>query len=1207
MYLKRIDISGFKSFPDPTTIVFDRGVTSVVGPNGCGKTNILDAIRWVLGEQRPRLLRGGRMEEVIFSGTRQRPPLNMAEITLLVDNRSGRLPVPYTEVAVSRRLFRSGESEYLINKTQCRLKDVHDLLADTGFGSHSYSVIGQGMIDSLLSDNPEDRRFLFEEAAGISKYKERKKEALNKLKATDNDLVRVNDIRHEVEIRVKDLRVQVFRAKRYKKISDQLTGIEWKQLLGGYRRCEQELAEIKAEYDRTQLELDQHQAELTHAETELEESRRDLNAAEAQAAEISEALNTAVTAAHQAETELVRDRERRDNLAQTIERLTNEIAEQNNNQSRWTVELTDLRRKAEELAQKKQTHETKLREIEAGFQAEDRKLSQIRTAREEVAGHVRDGERRYGQHHADLAYRAEQAEARAAEKAELTARLQQSESEKAELEEGLSRDNTRKDELAAAMASTGNHLATVEAELIVNEKKTAALNEQLTRCEKETSSRQAQADTLSGIVARGEGLGRGTEAILQNKELFDGGVDGWAQRISAPPEMTAALEAALAGAIGALWCETPEVADQVRRYLQENEVGQAFLWDPSLPVPQTSTWERPPVDNEGFRGWLIDHCQIDADIRPMAEVLLFSVMLADTAENARQIFCRFSGEYAVVALDGVAYIPPGLVYSGHGGATVLGRTELLAQLEKDIGADEERLRRLQDEQQNLHSVRAELDTSAHELRREKERLFAELNALELVIGRAQAKYSEVERRVAELSGQLEKVVAGLAEAESRRREAEEGKHEWESSRQELVDRLARAEQELEDQEIRHRAALNVLNEERMAGVELSGQVERLSEEIDRKDELLVQNARDREERSRQKEHSSAEKERLSASITEREALWADLLTEKDRLSEQRNVALRELDKQKEVFTVREKSVRSRRVHRDEAETIRHRSEIRRSESRGKMEQLKQRAGEKFDKNPEDLRAETQQVAAEVKVSPEDIAELKAKLERIGPVNLLALEEYEKEKSRLEFLNAQIGDLHNAKTALNKTINELNQTAGERFLATFESARLNFQSVFTDLFQGGEADVRLADPENPLESPIEIYARPRGKKALGIRHLSGGERALTAIGMLFGLYLVKPSPFCILDEVDAPLDDANTGRFLRLVERFKVKTQFVIITHNKLTMESADNLYGVTMEQPGVSRVVSVRLNPNQPEDEILFLAVRRQETMVSVTDGEPDV
>jgi chromosome segregation protein len=1205
VYLKRIDISGFKSFPDPTTIIFNRGVTSVVGPNGCGKTNILDAIRWVLGEQRPRLLRGGRMEEVIFSGTRQRPPLNMAEVTLMIDNRSGRLPVSYTEVAVSRRLFRSGESEYLINKTPCRLKDVYELLADTGFGSHSYSVIGQGMIDSLLSDNPEDRRFLFEEAAGISKYKARKKEALNKLKATDNDLVRVGDIRNEVETRVKELRVQVFRAKRYKKISDQLAGIEWERLLGEYRQHERELTEIKTDYDQAQLELDKHQSELTHAETDLEQSRLELSTAEAQAAEISEALNAAVESAHQAETELVRDRERLDNLTRTITRLANEIAEQNKNDTRWTADLADLRRQARELADGDLGHKNKLQNVETRYQEEDRKLGRIRATREDLADRVRDGERRYGQYRADLTHRAEQAQTRAMEKEELATRLQQSESEKSELEQILSRHNSQKNRLTDELESTSARLATTEAELTANEKKTIALNEQLNRCENDISGRQAQADTLAGIVARGEGLGQGAEAILKIKDSFPGGIDGWAQRISAPSEITAALEAALASAIGALWCETPEVADQIRRYLQENEVGRACLWDPSLPVPQTSTWTRPPVDNEGFRGWLIDHCQIDAGIRPMAEVLLFSVMLADSAENARQIFCRFSGEYTVVALDGTAYIPPGLVYSGRGGATVLGRTELLAQLEKDLTADKKRLQELQNEHQKLQSTRAELATSARELHLEKERLTTELNTLELEIGRAQARQFEVERRISELIGQLEKVKTGLTEAENRRREAEESQRKWESSRQELVDHLAGADRELEAQETNYRVALNILNEERMAGVELSGRVERLAEEIDHKEELLAQNTQAREERIRGKEQSAAEKERLNASITERETLWADLLAEKDRLSEQRNAALHERDAQKESFTAREKTVRTRRAHRDEAETIRHRSEIKRSESAGKIEQLEHRAAEKFNKNPENLKSEAQKITAEAAVSDEDIAALKARLERIGPVNLLALEEFEKEKSRLEFLTTQIDDLDSAKTSLNKTINELNRTAGERFLATFEAARLNFQSVFTDLFQGGEADVRLADPENPLESPIEIYARPRGKKALGIRHLSGGERALTAIGMLFGLYLVKPSPFCILDEVDAPLDDANTSRFLRLVERFKTKTQFVTITHNKLTMESADNLYGVTMEQPGVSRLVSVRLNPDQPEDEILFTTVRREEAAVSTRDNEP--
>jgi chromosome segregation protein len=386
-----------------------------------------------------------------------------------------------------------------------------------------------------------------------------------------------------------------------------------------------------------------------------------------------------------------------------------------------------------------------------------------------------------------------------------------------------------------------------------------------------------------------------------------------------------------------------------------------------------------------------------------------------------------------------------------------------------------------------------------------------------------------------------------------------------------------------------------LNEKRMAGVELAGRIERLTEEIDRTEELLAQNSQTLADRNREKEQSLIEARRLTESIAARETSWSELLAEKDRLSGQRNVELADLDRKKEHFDIREKAVRGRRKERDESEAIQHRWEMQRAEINNTIDRLQQRATERFRKDIETLQQAAAELPPETTISGDDIAELKTKLERIGPVNLLALEEYEREKERLEFLQAQVKDLDSAKAALRKTIGELNQTAGERFLATFESARLNFQNVFTDLFQGGEADVRMTDPENPLESPIEIFARPRGKKALGIRHLSGGERALTAIAMLFGLYLVKPSPFCILDEVDAPLDDANTGRFLRLLNRFKSNTQVVIITHNKLTMESADNLYGVTMEQPGVSRLVSVRLNPDRPEGETLFTLGERNE------------
>ena len=1197
MYLKRLDISGFKSFPDPTTVIFNRGITVIVGPNGCGKTNILDALRWVLGEQRPRLLRGGRMEEVIFTGTRQRPPLNMAEVTLIVDNHAGRLALPYTEVSVTRRLFRSGESEYLLNNAACRLKDITGLFADTGMGSHSYSVIGQGMIDSLLSDNPEDRRFLFEEAAGISRYKARKKEALHKLEATEHDLLRVHDVRREVEQRVAALRVQVHRAKRYKRVSDQLAGIEWEQLVSEYRRHERELAAVLEEYNRAANVVASRDAELARTEADLELARLELAAAETQAAELSESLSRAVTAAHEAETELVRDRERRENLQATIDRLTKEIAERTARNGEWIAQSAAMRAQAEDLAVRRQEHEAGLQESERCFSEENDRLGETRAAREALVERLRDGEQAYGRHQADLAYRTELADARANEKGELSNTLTRLELEQGEVSTTLARVQQRRDDLARELDIVNGNLAEAEREIVAAQETEAALAQELGQCEKEVAALQAQVDTLAGVVSRGEGLGQGAEAVLRQRERLTGAVEGWAQRISTPADKKAALEAALAGWLGALWCETPEVAEQVLHLLQQDQRGQAALWDPSL--PRAGSGERAIVTDEGFRGWLVDDCHVEPDMRPMAEALLGSVILADSSQSARRVFCGLEGKYPVVSLDGTAFIPPGLVCAGTGGTSVLGRGHLLVQLRDNLLAKTQRQSELGEAHRAAVARSSDLRRSAGEYAQQRERLSADLGGVEVDLGRAQATAAELERRRVELHRHVEKVDTELVLARKKEQAAVESRRDWEEDRQRLAEQLARAEEHLAEQEVRYRAALNRLNEQRMAGVGLSGRVERLNEDRARTAELLEHNARALADRSRESEDSRAELARLIERIAAHEALWARLLTEKDCLSEQRNAALGVLDGKRELFAAREKDVKARRKERDDADAERHRWEMKRAEVSATVDQAARRAADRFGKSREELRTAAEQLQPERTISDDDIFALKTKLERIGPVNLLALEEYERERERLDFLDAQIGDLDRAKAALRQTISELNHTAGERFMETFGAARLHFQNVFTELFQGGEADVRLAEPENPLESPIEIFARPRGKKPLGILHLSGGERALTAIAMLFGLYLVKPSPFCILDEVDAPLDDANTVRFLRLLERFKGHTQFAVITHNKLTMERGDHLYGVTMEQPGVSRLVSVRLNPNEPEGEDLFLPVRLAQNEVS--------
>ncbi len=1203
MYLRRLDLSGFKSFPDPTTILFDRGITAVVGPNGCGKTNILDAIRWALGEQRPRLLRGGKMDEVIFSGTRQRPPLNMSEVILVLDNGEGRLPLPYDEVSVARRLFRSGESEYLLNKATCRLKDIHDLFSDTGLGAHSYSVIGQGMIDSLLSENPDDRRFLFEEAAGISKYKSRKKEALNKLKGTEADLLRVQDVRAEVEKRVKELRVQVARAKRHKKLTDKLAASEWIRLIGKYGDCQERIAEINRDSAEATLELEKYQAALTEDESALIELQEQLAAAESAAKEVSDQLANAVNAAHQAEKSLVQQRERRDHLQDTIERLTSEIASRTDNRERFGQNLQEIQQELRELRERQATHEEALQEAERAFDEEEQRLAAVRETKERLSATVSENERKFGELQADLTLRREQIEQWESERSDVEVTLTEARAE-------AKRYAERHTQLAQEMETTEQtlqqrnaRLEQLQDEQSLTRKKFEALTAQVGDIEKSLAGLQAQVSTLEEMVARGGGLGPGTEAVLEARETFPGVVDAWVQRISTNEELTPALEAVLAGVTGALWCDSQETAAAVEEFATRKATGRVGIWDPSLPIPNTPTWDRPPVDDAGFQGWLLDFCQMDAAVRPMAAALLFSVILASTKDAARRIFCHFAGQYPVVSRDGTAFIPPGLIYAGTGETSVTGRVDLLESLKDEIEKQSTKLQSTSEELQSVRDQLSALEDSIHQATGERDETARRVDQLTIEVNRTETLLSESNRRVGEMEGRSTKLTAAITTAQERCTQAETEQTNWQRDRSTLAEELATATNEFSEHETQYRAALNTLNERRMAGIELKGLIERTTQNAQRTEETLEENKTLLTDRTREKERAVAEQEQLTASITQQEAEWTELLAKRDALTEERNAALRRVDEIHEQVTRQEKEVRQQRSRRDEAESTVQEWRVKLSENQVTLEHITRVAAEQFRKSPDDLTRALEEEPGQP-LTDDEIIDLKAKIERIGAVNLLALEEYERERERLDFLESQIKDLHEAQVSLNKTINELNRTAGERFLVTFESARLNFQSVFTDLFQGGEADVRLEDPDNPLESPIEIFARPRGKKALGIRHLSGGERALTAIGMLFGLYLVKPSPFCILDEVDAPLDDANTVRFLRLVERFKPSTQFVIITHNKLTMEHADNLYGVTMEHPGVSRVVSVRLNPETERDDTVYAPLRRDEKPVVIIEDE---
>lgn len=1170
MYLKRIELHGFKTFPDLTEVVLSPGITSVVGPNGCGKSNLMDAVRWVLGEQRARILRGGKMEDVIFGGTPQRPGMSASEVTLIIDNQAGGLPTEFTEVSITRRLDRSGDSEYRLNGVPCRLKDINDLLLDTGMGSHGYAVIQAAMIDAILSENPEERRFLFEEAAGVSKYKVRQKAALRKMEATEQDLLRLTDLKNEVATRVRSLARQKGMAERHRHLRDKWKAVDLSLALREYKLRLERASTLQSEHQKAREESVTLSAQVDTLEIEWQSLRVALDEAERSAQAAADRLTEATKALHDHKTESIRWEDRHRHLQEDSQRIAERqqglaerqaelekrrgLAEYEANNARAARELIQDRITKVELAfrEARETvarHSEALRTIEAEHTKIEHAYLRLTSQREAWAHRREDALRQRDQ----LRERREKQNAIVAQAQTEVDRLTQ------EFEAQRAAHNTLDEAYAQADAEVGGW----------DSERTRLSEESRHRAERRSELHSGR-DLITTLIERGEGLGQAASHILSDSR-WSRRVTGWIDRLHPHPEWRRAVESALAGRLGALWCDDPTAVNELIEHLASGDHGRATILDPTL---CGVTSPRSPIADNDFKGWLSEKVDCDSNDRPSVDAMLGAIATASDAVAARRIYSSQQGQIGVVTSDGTFFTPPGIVQAGAESAEPLvGRADRLKEFDDRIAEAEAALtdceRRLADLDARIATGRPQLEEKSRELHAHEQ----QMSQLQLQLEAASARLGEYRSRAAELDAEwAQQESLGLGDAVTDAVSEEELKARLDT----LAQHLAEAQRVLTVAEQTQNQAATTLNQARVEVVESQAKLDLHLSEIRRSEESAAETKIEQEDLQSRLTGIKEELQVLSGNLATAATREVELQKICDSAEAERARTRVEVARQKDGISGLETRLRELRHTRDNAEHKRSQIEIELSGLRHDAEQARQRIQDTHGVDPSSATIEeTAESDDELRQKAES---LKQQIDRLGPVNPLALEEYEMEKQRSDFLEQQVGDLRAAKTQLQETIDELNRTAGERFMETFNTARAHFQNVFTELFRGGEADVRLTEENNPLESPIEIYARPRGKKFIGIRQLSGGERALTALALLFGLYLVKPSPFCILDEVDAPLDDANCGRFLRLIDRFKGRTQFIIVTHNKLTMEAADALYGVTMEQPGISKLVSVRLN-----------------------------
>jgi chromosome segregation protein len=1177
VYLSDLEIFGFKSFAKKTHFVFHSGITSVVGPNGCGKSNIVDAIRWVLGEQKAGALRSERMENVIFNGSKTQKPLGMAEVSLTIQNTRNVLPIEYSEVQITRRLFRSGESQYLLNSTPCRLKDIMDLLMDTGVGANAYSVIELAMIEQILNGKPEERRHIFEEAAGVGKYKARRRAAFRKLEATEQDLLRLNDILSEVEKTVDSLKRQVQKAERYQVYANELRETDMALAAFQFHNIKNELEPLVNSAKDSRDRREQISAQLAAEEAQIEEMRLTLLEIEKQLVARQRDLNANTERIKKKEEQVLVSQERSRAVKENRERFAKEIEEFKTRRTMLEEMQQTLSNRVEELTlavdtvvgelntkqsalsgfqERYQAKRQEVREAEAQRQGEAETLSQLQKENERLRTQIEFNEKRQAvlqQESAELQQR----------QAELTNR----------------RDETQR-QLAGVLARLDHLNLEIEAnQQAIGEKEStvARLKEQIMALHSAIQRHQDRANLLRKFLETYEDYPEGVKHLLLEGGMPEGCLGTLAERIRVPENYRRAVEAALGEAVVSLLVDSTDRAFDGMDLLRQREKGLATF----LPLRGLHSQNGKNMSDrfEDSRILTLASAVVECDdsARFLVENLLDECYIVSSLAEARALLEQSnSHRQSFVTLAGEVLTTWGPLKGGdtsRSHESVINRRTQIEQLEAEVTRLQEEVAQQSDAKQDAEEALQRLLAQSEDLLTQRKQVESEKQKLELEFGQAVFESSRVEQEIRQRSDELAKLDAGQQEFRAQLAELDPKLQEFESRRQAAEAANVQHATALESLEQELRIAQEAANAANVIVVERRAELRNVQSEIERNDGSQRDIAESIERRTEQIAEAEQQEQELTEQINSLREQMHDDFAERKELEEVVSEIERTFREQKQTADSKERALRSVRTERDDVSEKLHQAELHISELTMQRDNLTKHIRETYEldltqqKPPE---GEFDSTATE-----ERVGWLRNRLKSMGPVNMLALSEYEKEKERFDFLTAQKEDLLKAEANLKDTIKVINDTAYERFGKVFSQIRENFIQVFKGFFENGEADLRL-DEGDPLEADIVIEANPKGKKLGSLALLSGGEKTLTAISLLFAIYLVKPSPFCILDEVDAPLDDMNIGRFIGAIKKFSDNTQFIVVTHNKLTMKAADYLYGITMEEQGVSKVVSVK-------------------------------
>ncbi len=1186
MYLKSIEVQGFKSFANKIVFDFHNGITGIVGPNGSGKSNVADAVRWVLGEQRVKQLRGGNMQDVIFSGTELRKPLSYASVAITLDNSDHHLPIDYNEVTVARKLYRSGESEYLINGSTCRLKDVNELFYDTGIGKEGYSIIGQGQIDKILSGKPEERRELFDEAAGIVKFKRRKNMSVKKLEEERQNLLRVNDILSELEKQIGPLAKQSEVAKIYLRKKEELKTYDINMFLLETARLKAELAaveekikiaqgeldDVTAQYENTKTQYEEIEVQTDEIDNSLERAKRQLNETkllkqqlEGQIEVLKEQINTARMNDEHLEqrsktiyAELNQREENLAGLAEEKEEVEKQISEKQEADKEAMDLLCHTQAKIAELTGAIEEENQSLIDLLNNRSSTKAKIQKFDTMMEQIQVH----------------------------RSQLHQKLILSQSEMDRQKELSANFEAELKEISATIIDYTNEIKSYESEI---EKIQADITKETERLQETQAAFHRQAsrlESLKNITERYDGYGNSIRKVMEKKAEVKGIHGVVADIVKVSKEYEIAVETALGGSIQNIVTDDEDTAKKMISYLKQNKFGRATF----LPLTSINGGnykvQKEALKENGVVGVASDLVQVGAKYQDLAKHLLGRTVVVDHIDHAIAIARKYRQTLRIVTLEGELMNPGGAMTGGtfKNSSNLLSRRREIEELEKNV--------------QHLKAEMLELERGI-ELRREKragfysktESVKEELQKAYVVQNTAKMNMDQVNAKIAESKEEAKHIHMENEELENQIRDI---KDNHELIREEMED-SQKQEEALNQSSREHQAELETAREEESrqlrekedmhlayAALEQKYQFlleneSRIQDEVQKFKEELAQLDVDKGDASEEIEKKEAQIQDIRETIQNSKELFVEIEAQINRFSAEKE----ELAKKHKAFLTKREELSKNKFELDKEifrlnskrEGYEEASEKQIGYMWDEYELTYNRALEIRDENLNDLAFMKKQIQT-----------LKNEIKGLGAVNVNAIEDYKNVSERYEFLKTQHDDLVEAEATLVNIIEELDAAMRKQFRESFEEISEEFDKVFKQLFGGGKGTLELMEEEDILEAGIRIIAQPPGKKLQNMMQLSGGEKALTAISLLFAIQNLKPSPFCLLDEIEAALDDSNVDRFAKYLHRLTKYTQFIVITHRKGTMTLADRLYGITMQEKGVSSLVSVDLLEKELDD-----------------------